>query len=97
MQSEYAMERDGGLRVSEFRSTQSCTHSRKAVRRSAIAFYLDHKAAIDKYLEDTEREFEASGIPRLEANPALWSLSDPADLRDQAFHLPSPVRHVFPR
>jgi len=28
----------------------------------AIAFYLDHKAEIDKYLEETEREFEASGI-----------------------------------
>ena len=38
----------------------------------AIAFYLDHKAEIDKYLEETEREFEASGIPLEQANPALW-------------------------
>jgi len=38
----------------------------------AIAFYLDHKAEIDKYLEDTKREFEASGIPMSETNPALW-------------------------
>ena len=38
----------------------------------AIAFYLDHKAEIDKYLEETEREFEASGIPMARANPALW-------------------------
>jgi uncharacterized protein (DUF433 family) len=38
----------------------------------AIAFYLDHKAEIDQYLEDTEREFEASGIPMAQANPALW-------------------------
>jgi uncharacterized protein (DUF433 family) len=38
----------------------------------AIAFYLDHQAEIDKYLEDTEREFEASGIPMSEANPVLW-------------------------
>src|SRR5713101_7412314 len=37
----------------------------------AIAFYLDHKAEIDKYLEDTEREFESSGIPLEQANAAL--------------------------
>ena len=38
----------------------------------AIAFYLDHKADIDKYLEESEREFEASGIPMEQANPVLW-------------------------
>ena len=38
----------------------------------AIAFYLDNKAEIDKYLEETAREFEASGIPLERANPALW-------------------------
>ena len=38
----------------------------------AIAFYLDHQAAIDKHLEDTEREFEGKGIPMAEENPALW-------------------------
>jgi uncharacterized protein (DUF433 family) len=38
----------------------------------AIAFYLDRQAEIDKYLEETEREFEASGIPLEQANPALW-------------------------
>ena len=38
----------------------------------AIAFYLDHKDAIDKHLEDTAREFEASGIPLELANPVLW-------------------------
>jgi hypothetical protein len=27
-----------------------------------IAFYLDHQAEIDKYLEETEREFEGCGI-----------------------------------
>ena len=32
-----------------------------------------------------------------EATVLIWSLSDPADLRDQAFHLPSLIRHVFPR
>jgi uncharacterized protein (DUF433 family) len=37
-----------------------------------IAFYLDHKAEIDKYLEDTEREFVDSAIPLEEANPVLW-------------------------
>lgn len=38
----------------------------------AIAFYLDHQAAIDKYLEDSEREFEGASIPLSEENPALW-------------------------
>jgi uncharacterized protein (DUF433 family) len=38
----------------------------------AIAFYLDHQAEIDKYLEETEREFEGSAIPLEQANPALW-------------------------
>jgi uncharacterized protein (DUF433 family) len=38
----------------------------------AIAFYLDHKPVIDKYLEETEREFEGSAIPLEHANPALW-------------------------
>jgi uncharacterized protein (DUF433 family) len=38
----------------------------------AIAFYLDHQAEIDKYLVDTEREFEGSAIPLEQANPALW-------------------------
>jgi hypothetical protein len=38
----------------------------------AIAFYLDHKAEIDKYLEETEREFEGSGISLEQANPVLW-------------------------
>jgi uncharacterized protein (DUF433 family) len=38
----------------------------------AIAYYLDHKAAIDKYLEETEREFEAGGIPMAQDNPVLW-------------------------
>jgi len=38
----------------------------------AIAFYLDHQAEIDKYLEDTKREFESCGIPMSEANPVLW-------------------------
>jgi len=38
----------------------------------AIAFYLDHKTEIDKYLEKTEREFEASRTPLEQANPVLW-------------------------
>lgn len=38
----------------------------------AIAFYLDHQAEIDKYLVETEREFEGRAIPLKQANPALW-------------------------
>ena len=37
-----------------------------------IAFYRDHKADIDKLLEESAREFEANTIPLSEANPALW-------------------------
>jgi hypothetical protein len=38
----------------------------------AIAFYLDHKADIDRYLEDSAREFEANTLPLSQADPALW-------------------------
>ena len=38
-----------------------------------IAFYLDHQAEIDKYLEMTAREFEGNAIPLEQANPALWA------------------------
>jgi uncharacterized protein (DUF433 family) len=38
----------------------------------AIAFYLDHQAEIDKYLEEMERELQSSGTPMSEANPVLW-------------------------
>ena len=39
----------------------------------AIAFYLDHQAEIDKYLEETEREFEGRAIPLEQSNPTLWA------------------------
>jgi uncharacterized protein (DUF433 family) len=39
----------------------------------AIAFYLDHQAEIDKYLEDTRREFEGRATPLEQANPILWA------------------------
>jgi uncharacterized protein (DUF433 family) len=39
----------------------------------AIAFYLDHQAEIDNYLEETKREYEGSAIPLEQANPALWA------------------------
>jgi len=38
----------------------------------AIAYYLDHKAEVDRYLEATKREFESAGIPMSKANPLLW-------------------------
>ena len=38
----------------------------------AIAFYLDHKVEVDKYLTETEREFVANTIPLEQANPVLW-------------------------
>ncbi len=39
----------------------------------AIASYLDHQAEIDKYLDDTEREFDGNVIPLEQANPTLWA------------------------
>ena len=39
----------------------------------AIAFYVDHQEAIDRYLDTRQREFEASAIPLSEANPELWA------------------------
>jgi uncharacterized protein (DUF433 family) len=39
----------------------------------AIAFYLDHQAEIDRYLEETEREFEGNAIALEQVNPALWA------------------------
>ena len=39
----------------------------------AIAFYVDHQEAIDRYLDHKQREFEASAIPLSEANPELWA------------------------
>lgn len=38
----------------------------------AIAFYLDHQSEIDKYLEDTYREFEGRAIPLEQHNLTLW-------------------------
>ena len=35
--------------------------------------------------------------PVAEAIILLWAISEPIDLRDQAFHLPSLIRHVYPR
>lgn len=42
----------------------------------AIAFYLDHREAIDRYLERKQKEMEASeasAVPLREANPELWA------------------------
>src|SRR5204863_460098 len=35
--------------------------------------------------------------PVVDAIIVLWSVSDPADVRDQIYHLPSLIRHVFRR
>jgi uncharacterized protein (DUF433 family) len=41
--------------------------------RDAITFYLEHREAVDCYLDDKQREFEASAIPLSKANPELWA------------------------
>jgi uncharacterized protein (DUF433 family) len=39
----------------------------------AIAFYLEHKAEIDAYVEAGKRQFESlAGPPLSETNPDLW-------------------------
>ena len=53
----------------------------------AIAFYLDHKLEIDKYLERTQHEFEASGVPLEKANPALWKKIQRAKAKSGEFHV----------
>jgi Domain of unknown function (DUF5615) len=35
--------------------------------------------------------------PVVEAIIVLWSVCDPAELRDQVYHVPSLIHHVFPR
>jgi uncharacterized protein (DUF433 family) len=39
----------------------------------AIAFYLDHRAAIRDYLDAKERAIEESSIPLAQADPELWA------------------------
>ena len=39
----------------------------------AIAFYLDHQAEVQRYLENEERRVQESTIPLREANPELWN------------------------
>ena len=39
----------------------------------AVAYYLDHQTALDRYLEAKRRSFETSAIPLREANPDLWA------------------------
>ena len=39
----------------------------------AIAFYLDHQAEVQRYLESEERRIQESSIPLSEANPELWN------------------------
>ena len=38
----------------------------------AIAFYLDHKAEVQRYLESEERRIQESTVALIEANPELW-------------------------
>jgi hypothetical protein len=35
--------------------------------------------------------------PVAESIVLLWAVMDPAEFRDQAYHLPSLIRHVFAR
>ena len=59
--------------------------------RNAIAFYQSHREAVDQYLDDKLREFEASAIPLCDANPELWARIE------QARRVSSPVDMGEPR
>lgn len=39
----------------------------------AIAYYLEHQADFQRYLENEERRIQESSIPLSEANPELWN------------------------
>jgi hypothetical protein len=39
----------------------------------SIAYYLEHKSLIDRYLADADREFERAAKPLSKTNPALFS------------------------
>jgi len=47
----------------------------------AIAFYLDHKPEIDKYLDESQLAFETNTIPLSHENPALWERLQSAKAR----------------
>jgi uncharacterized protein (DUF433 family) len=38
----------------------------------AIAYYLNHKEKVDKYIEESRREFESHLVPLEQADPELW-------------------------
>ena len=40
---------------------------------AAIAFYLDNREEVQRYLENEERRIQESSIPLKEANPELWN------------------------
>ena len=42
--------------------------------QNAADFYSEHREAVDHYLEEKKRIFEASAIPLSEADPGLWAL-----------------------
>ena len=103
MNTEYIERRGGGYDLAGFRisldsivyafnegqSPEAIQENFPLLKRSqiygAIAFHLDHQA--DKYLEDTEREFEASAIPLAEADPVLWEKIQRARARINNSHV----------
>ena len=59
--------------VDRLRAEEHLPSLKRSQIYGAIAFYLDHQPEIDKYLEETKREFEGSAIPLEHANPTLWA------------------------
>ena len=63
--------------LNEGQSPEAIQQDFPSLKRSqiygAIAFYLDNRAGIDKYLAETKRDFEGKAIPLEQANPALWA------------------------
>jgi uncharacterized protein (DUF433 family) len=44
----------------------------------AIAFYLDHRAMVDRSLEETDELVKANSVPLAEVNPEMWARFDQA-------------------
>jgi hypothetical protein len=66
-------------------------------RRTMIDHFRDHLAA-GKFSPGLLIVSQGSAIGDVvDALLYLWALSDPDDLRNQAYYLPSISRHCFPR
>ena len=66
-------------------------------RRTMLNHFRDHLAA-GKHSPGVLIVSQGTPIgPVVEAIVLIWAVTDPTELRDQAYHLPSLIHHAFPR